>query len=612
MNELLPIRLSHLLRYCSVGAILRGPDALMTVMDTRRWTDRNGNTAGRPLRYVDRVRSALEIKQELREPPIAREGSKGQVNGICVPAGKFPKWARCPHCGLLHFLPSFKDKERLPKCREKDRKKCPHTPRLEQVSEVVVHEEGYMDDIPWHFLAHLNPCHQKQSQCKRDNFRYYLRLEKPAEGQRYDMLVCTRCGAKNRFNPYNLGPIIKHMRKQPWINEMVELQIPPEIKKITQIETHIPHTKNALVIPPESRILKGTVVDRLYSSMEKRRSLESGKTKLQRNSALRRIAAEYRSTPEAVEKAWQEIQKGYPLYGKMLNLTPGQLREDEYRALLEAIPDVSEDEDFVTCHQTEKWRELGEKFSVTGTESFISKAINRLVAVNRLKEIMVFQGFSRIHGDAGKIVKPDIVGESDWLPAVELFGEGIFITLDEELLKNWESIPEIAARADVVQKRYEATPEMINDELTEITPRFLLLHTFAHLLIRQLECDSGYPTASLKERIYCGSGNFPMCGILIYVAVPDVVGSLGGIVEMARPRRFMVLTSKALDRSKWCSLDPVCSEHEGQGLHLLNRAACHACLLVPEPSCDYKNALLDRTFVKGDAQKGIPGFFEDI
>ena len=34
---------------------------------------------------------------------------------------------------------------------------------------------------------------------------------------------------------------------------------------------------------------------------------------------------------------------------------------------------------------------------------------------------------------------------------------------------------------------------------------------------------------------------------------------------------------------------------------LLNRAACHACALVPETSCMYENVLLDRTFVKGDA-----------
>ena len=156
MNELLPIRLSHLLRHCSVGAIVRGPDALMTVMDTRYWTDRNDRDAGRPLRYVDRVRAALEIEQELREPPIAKEGTNRQVDGVCIPAKKFPRWGQCPHCGLLHFLPSLKGKDDYCRCQEIKSGKCPSRPRLEQVTDVLVHENGYMDDVPWHFLAHLH------------------------------------------------------------------------------------------------------------------------------------------------------------------------------------------------------------------------------------------------------------------------------------------------------------------------------------------------------------------------------------------------------------------------------------------------------------------------
>ncbi len=137
MNELLPIRLSHLLRHCSVGAIVRGPDALMTVMDTRYWTDRNGQNAGRLLRYVDRVRAALEIEQALREPPIAQEGINRRVEGVCIPARRFPRWGRCPHCGLLHFLPSLGEVDDFPRCRESNSKRCPKQPRLEQVADEV-------------------------------------------------------------------------------------------------------------------------------------------------------------------------------------------------------------------------------------------------------------------------------------------------------------------------------------------------------------------------------------------------------------------------------------------------------------------------------------------
>lgn len=610
MNDLIPIRLSHLLRHCSVGAIVRGPNALMTVMDTRHWTDQRGKDAGRPLRYVERVRAALQIDQELREPPIAHEGAYRRVEGVCIPARKFPGWGICPRCGLLHFLPALRGSGDTPRCQETDKQKCPPRPGLEQVTYILVHADGHMDDVPWHFLTHLNARGLTQSQCRPDTRRHYLYLRPDKEGRSKLNLYCAKCKAQTVFNPFDLKQAIKSMRRQPWLNERVELEGPPEILKVNQIQIHFPLTRNALVIPPESRIRKGTVVDRLYTSAEKRRWMESCRTALQWKSAVRRIATEFRCGTEAIEKAWQQIKEGYPLFGEALDLTPGQLREDEYRALVEVIPDMTDDEDFVTRHRTEEWGRLTEKFDSDSMEGRLLRIIDRLVAIKRLKEIMVFEGFSRVHPGRQAVVKPDITGQSPWLPAVELFGEGLFITVDDAVLEAWEDHPQVMERAGILQKRYEKAPIFFADEPIRITPRFLLLHTFAHLLIRQLETDGGYPAASLKERIYYSRGEMQMAGILIYVAVPDIVGSLGGIMELADPARFLPLATAAIARAKWCSLDPVCSEHGGQGLYLLNRAACHACLLIPEPSCEYRNTLLDRVLVKGDGQKGLPGFFD--
>jgi hypothetical protein len=129
-------------------------------------------------------------------------------------------------------------------------------------------------------------------------------------------------------------------------------------------------------------------------------------------------------------------------------------------------------------------------------------------------------------------------------------------------------------------------------------------------MIRQLEFQAGYPAASLNERIYCREGEHPMAGILIYVAVPDVAGSLGGLAELAEPRRFLKLMSGVYSHAQWCSLDPICAEHEGQGPQVLNLAACHACALIPEPGCAYGNVLLDRVFIKGDPSRGIPAFLD--
>jgi len=117
-TELIPIRLSHLLRHCTVGAIVRGPEYLMTVKDIREWTDKKGVNAGRLITYVKRVCDVLEISQELREPPIAVELEKGLVDGVCIPAMRFPSWMRCtnPVCGMLYYKPWRYQKQKPLRC----------------------------------------------------------------------------------------------------------------------------------------------------------------------------------------------------------------------------------------------------------------------------------------------------------------------------------------------------------------------------------------------------------------------------------------------------------------------------------------------------------------
>ena len=602
-TELIPVRLSHLLRHCSVGAIVRGPDYLMTVKDIREWTDKSGKPAGEPIRYVDGVRSALDITQELREPPVAKEMDTGRIEGVCVPVQRFPSWMRCPSCGLLHYKPwRGLPADEKPCCQESDPKKCKNKPQLEQAPWALIHDEGHMADVPWHFLAHREAKSPDQKQCRADWNEPHLRLiDKGASGRQ---LRCERCKATCDFGDGIQIPYGK-TRLQPWINEEAEaVEGTAMVLEINDARVHSPLTCNALVIPPESRIRKGSVVDRLYSSSPKLQQIESAKTPLAKKGALNLIASELRCSVPQIEDALKEIGKGYPLYGQ--NITQGIMLESEYHALCDEMPDVADDEDFVTRHHTREWKALLGTLLVSPKPGKIIKAVSRLIAVNRLKEIMVLKGFKRI-GQEGLLVPPDIIGESTWLPALELYGEGVFFSLDEELLSRWESHLTLWERSNDFQRRFAATGLKFDPEVI-VTPRFLLLHTLAHLLIRQLETEAGYPAASLKERIYCTAGKLPMSGILVYVAVPDVVGSLGGLAELATPERFLLLLSSVFDHAEWCSLDPVCSEHGGQGPSLLNRAACHACALIPEPSCAYGNVLLDRTFIKGDVSTGMPEF----
>ena len=612
-EEHVPVRLSHLLRDCSVGAIVRGPDSLMVVQDIRTWDRPGSDPLEREIRYVDRVRSALEIERVLCAPPrsAVRDGT---LIGW-VPALRFPTWMRCLKCGLMHAAPwrrprtvdsggSDTGKGGTEKADECDECGGP----LEQTPWVLVHEEGYLADAPWHGLAHPDARNPEQRQCRPDWTKPYLRLSETGTERR---LHCTRpdCGSNASFRSGALPrlPFPPYTWQQPWIREppAETPEAPALLLEINDVRVHSPSTRTALVIPPESRIRRGTITDRLYVSTKSQRRIQNAKNPLARRAAVRQLASDYGCTTGEIEQAVQEIDRGYPLYGRTVTAT--DLLADEYHALTREIPDLREDEDFVTEHYTRDWKALGRTLQ-SGVAQQAVNAVSRLIAVNRLKEIMVLYGFRRV-GD-GRLVPPDITGESDWLPALELYGEGLFFTLDEALLQRWEEIDAVRERADAFSRRYVRRAGQDVPELeVDVSPRFLLCHTLAHLMIRELDAVAGYPAASLKERIYCATAKQPMAGILIYVAVPDEEGSLGGLMELAKPERFLRLLTGAFEFAAWCSLDPVCAEQEGHGPDLLNRAACHACALIPETSCAFGNVLLDRIFLKG-APPDIPAFLD--
>jgi hypothetical protein len=81
-----------------------------------------------------------------------------------------------------------------------------------------------------------------------------------------------------------------------------------------------------------------------------------------------------------------------------------------------------------------------------------------------------------------------------------------------------------------------------------------------------------------------------MPGILIHTDAGDSEGTLGGFVALACTERVGAVVFRALSRAVWCSADPICSEHlEGQGSRVANLAACQACILLPEISCETIN-----------------------
>ena len=104
-----------------------------------------------------------------------------------------------------------------------------------------------------------------------------------------------------------------------------------------------------------------------------------------------------------------------------------------------------------------------------------------------------------------------------------------------------------------------------------------------------------------------------MAGILIYTAAGDSEGTLGGLVRLGRPDRLAPVVNRALNRASWCSADPVCSENlGGQGSRLANLAACHACILLPETSCETINQGLDRSMIVGTPDNRQTGWMSQL
>lgn len=237
---------------------------------------------------------------------------------------------------------------------------------------------------------------------------------------------------------------------------------------------------------------------------------------------------------------------------------------------------------------------------------------DRVLLIERLREVRSVLGYRRID-PSGVLVTPSggrsfEQGVKPWLPAVEIYGEGIFLSFDEEWVQQWEK--RLAKNSEEIARVYELEQKRLQANfwfLPSVSPRQIAIHTFAHLLMRQLVFESGYSSSALRERIYAAPG---MAGLLIYTADGDSEGSLGGLVRQGQPNRLGDTILLSLDKAKWCSADPVCSETNGQGLGGFNRAACHACSLVPETSCTTANTLLDRGLLLG--RDGVPGLLGDL
>lgn len=202
--------------------------------------------------------------------------------------------------------------------------------------------------------------------------------------------------------------------------------------------------------------------------------------------------------------------------------------------------------------------------------------------------------------DFEKLTKESIVKKftstcgktTKYLPAIESFGEGIFFEFDNDVLENWiKSNMKIQERISILIGNKQQFESAFSEDF-ELNAKYVLIHTFSHLIIKELEYLCGYPSTSIQERLYIDE-ELEMNGVLIYT-VAGSEGSYGGMTSICDDNRIGKLIESAMIRAIDCATDPICYHTHGQGVANLNLSACFSCTLLPETSCEMFNCYLDR------------------
>lgn len=611
-----PIRRGQLISPFGVGAMVSFPrdEALMTAgLDA--WTLRAKSQC--PPEWLvreERLEARLGISH-LRLPPEHRDPGVGvDLPNQDIPFVRFPRWHYCHYCGGMEELPLFaKSRQKCcawpwPTRNCVNRKKKPY---LIPVRFVTACLKGHIQDFPFMSWVH-------RGQGTTQNCRLRLLAGRSSAGLTGIKITCT-CGQIRSLGGifdfseqdggalHRLGCDCEGFR--PWLGEWENPKGCGEFLQVVQrgaSNVYFPHIVSSIYLPlwvenATSGVVKALEDPRVWEP------LSSGLTDGNISPDRCEMVASMRGldSSELLEAAQRKLQ-GIPEPSNAAVQTEEAFRRSEYNALKDGHSAPQSDL-FVKPARLED-------YGLSVTESF-----SHISLIHKLRETRALAGFTRILPPDGDPGSPRLQGLSldkriDWLPAIIVRGEGIFIGFDNVRLDVWlEENPWISDRIDRLNNTYNARRIAQGQLPRPITSKFVLLHTFAHVVINQLAFDCGYGSASLRERLYFDADNIQdsMCGVLIYTASGDSEGSMGGLVRQGEPKTFERLIARAIDRARWCSSDPVCIESSGQGTDSCNLAACHGCCLVPETSCEEGNRLLDRALLIGTPTTGQMGFFSN-
>lgn len=604
-----PMRRSALIGPWGVGAIVPFPndESLMIAgLDMWRYNDAT------PFVIKDeRLLRRLGV-QELRWPPDFRENNADPQNcNLKIPAVRFPTWHYCPFCGTMRKTTFYEPQPECECFQWPNGRTCNPSFRYKRklIPErfIVICPDGHIDDFPVAEWLHHGSGHTYNPEtCK------IRRSTGGASAALSGVFYECSCGVKRSIagatSPGSLAKIgYKCKGSKPWLGIDSDEDSPcgnTEIRVVLRGATNVwfADTRSSIYIPTDDeqttkRIL--AVLDEFYDTVSARRV----NGEWDRN-FIYMLAEAKHIDQDALFNAF--VKRGNELDG--IPDASEEMTEDEYRLAEYNVLTKSSGSDAQPFHS--------KNYPISWYDPVISKYFKSISLVHKLQETRAFVGFSRAEPKAMPISerkKMLRLGDETWLPAIQVQGEGIFFEFNKEALEEWANRPAVMDRLRNLQVSYKKS-RFATDSVGDLRPEFVLIHTFAHLLINQLSFECGYGSSSIRERIYCEKtdNEYGMYGVLIYTASGDSEGSLGGLVRQGAKDHIEDTIRDAVRNAAWCSSDPVCIQSYGQGPESCNLAACHNCALLPETCCECGNRLLDRGSVVGTLDNKSIGFFSEL
>ena len=490
-----------------------------------------------------------------------------------ISATLFPKEFICRKCGTIQRKATLNDLEVRKGLR------CYYDGGPLYPSRWIIYcERGHIDDFPYAYFAHGH------SACSE---RLKL-VTGPTLAMTWVECTCgTRRSMLEAYGPKN--PSTRCFGNSPWLGlgQSVDCDKKPKVSMKSASDVYFGAVRSAISIEPESDPLVSAVFETLNDAEPSYLA-----SKATARSVLKPFARFSQTNDIDLDRAIDAFL--------LADSNPTSYRDRlriEFDALSKNCGSPREDL-FV------------ESIDATG---LASRGFCGLYAVRKLREVRALVGFRRggmppdpAFDDGDQDDELSKVGPKGVFPAYENRGEGIFMTLDPERLISWLERPAVRRRVDLfksAERRFKESSGNTSRERSRGV--YVLAHTFAHLMIRQLSLLCGYSQSSLRERIYASEdGDKPWAGFLIYTASSDADGSLGGLVAIATDGRIESVLHEALESLHICSSDPVCALQTPRGFRKMSAAACHGCVVLPETCCERNNHFLDRTLV-------VPGTVTD-